>query len=237
MSANIQPGEEEVKRAMSTVSTTIGINEDLEDYHHFATWIPEFQNEWLIISGQLIHLQDPYIILEVPRDVTPKRIKTNFLKLGLKWHPDKKEQLASNSYREAHFNAICNAAKLLLDPSYRSVQMAAANDKGKMSTAESLGYFMNFCIDEIIAKQKIRHSPIKLFVTTLLPLGCELGKGQLGATLSPAFTAILSGGDVTNVLASMSEEEKTHFRLATRTLVDGRLHEYSNGHWPIHLPM
>lgn len=118
--------------------------------------------------------------------------------------------------------AICKSATTLRDPVAAAAYLKspAAHEAIKLTTAEAVASFMNFCVEDIKAKQKSRRSPIKLFVMTLLPLGCELGKGPLGATLSPAFTKLLNGGTVTEVLAGMTKEEQEHFYLAIRTLAD-----------------
>lgn len=163
-------------------------------------------------------------MLGVPRDATPKDIASAYLKLAKRWHPDRKvvTDAAQQTKVDARFIAICNAGNTLRDPTTAAAYLKSpsAHDSSKLTKAEAISSFMNFCVEDIKAKQKLRRSPIKLFVMTLLPLGCDLGKGPLGATLSPAFTKLLNGSTVTEVLAGMTKEEQAHFYLAIRTLAD-----------------
>ena len=153
-----------------------------------------------------------------------KDIKVQYLQLALKWHPDKKIETdaALRTRIETRFTAINKAYDTLQDPAKRAAYDAcpAEYEKSKMTNATAILDFMRFCVEEIKAKQKSRRSPIKLFVMTLLPLGCPLGLGVHGAILSPAFTTLLNGGDLTAVLHGMSQNEKDYFVLATRTLLD-----------------
>ncbi|OAY41782.1 dnAJ-like protein slr0093 [Manihot esculenta] len=61
--------------------------------------------------------KDYYKILEVDYDATDEMIRLNYLKLALKWHPDKHR---GDSTVTAKFQEINEAYKVLSDPAKRS---------------------------------------------------------------------------------------------------------------------
>ncbi|XP_042402950.1 chaperone protein DnaJ-like [Zingiber officinale] len=56
--------------------------------------------------------KDYYKILEVDYDATEDAIRSNFIRLALKWHPDKKKEESATS----RFQEINEAYKVLSDP-------------------------------------------------------------------------------------------------------------------------
>ncbi|XP_015575150.1 dnAJ-like protein slr0093 [Ricinus communis] len=61
--------------------------------------------------------KDYYKILEVDYDATDEKIRFNYLKLALKWHPDKHQ---GDSAVTAKFQEINEAYGVLSDPAKRS---------------------------------------------------------------------------------------------------------------------
>ncbi|KDP39541.1 hypothetical protein JCGZ_02561 [Jatropha curcas] len=61
--------------------------------------------------------KDYYKILEVDYDATDEKIRLNYLKLALKWHPDKHK---GDSAVTAKFQQINEAYRVLSDPAKRS---------------------------------------------------------------------------------------------------------------------
>ncbi|THU60782.1 hypothetical protein C4D60_Mb07t16370 [Musa balbisiana] len=57
-------------------------------------------------------VQDYYKILEVDYDATEEIIRSNYIRLALKWHPDKKKEESATS----RFQEINEAYKVLSDP-------------------------------------------------------------------------------------------------------------------------
>lgn len=72
----------------------------------------------LKIYGRLmqIHKMDYYKVLEVDYDATNEKIKLNYRRLALKWHPDKHK--GDNAVTEK-FQLINEAYKVLSDPAKR----------------------------------------------------------------------------------------------------------------------
>ncbi|CAD5187981.1 unnamed protein product [Musa acuminata subsp. malaccensis] len=56
--------------------------------------------------------KDYYKILEVDYDATEEIIRSNYIRLALKWHPDKKKEESATS----RFQEINEAYKVLSDP-------------------------------------------------------------------------------------------------------------------------
>ncbi|GAY43251.1 hypothetical protein CUMW_073060 [Citrus unshiu] len=78
----------------------------------------EFQ--WLqlniVSTDELASLKDYYKILEVDYDATDEKIRLNYRKLALKWHPDKHN---GDSAVTAKFQEINEAYTVLSDPDKR----------------------------------------------------------------------------------------------------------------------
>ncbi|KAI3918512.1 hypothetical protein MKX01_041832 [Papaver californicum] len=60
--------------------------------------------------------KDYYKVLEVDYDATDEKIRINYLKLALKWHPDKHK---GNNAVTVKFQEINEAYKVLSDPAKR----------------------------------------------------------------------------------------------------------------------
>ncbi|XP_041016247.1 dnAJ-like protein slr0093 isoform X3 [Juglans microcarpa x Juglans regia] len=68
------------------------------------------------IQKVFIYLKDYYKVLEVDYDATEENIRVNYLRLALKWHPDKHK---GDSAATVKFQEINAAYKVLSDPAKR----------------------------------------------------------------------------------------------------------------------
>ncbi|KAF5442574.1 hypothetical protein F2P56_035218 [Juglans regia] len=68
------------------------------------------------IQKVFIYLKDYYKVLEVDYDATEENIRLNYLRLALKWHPDKHK---GDSAATEKFQEINAAYKVLSDPAKR----------------------------------------------------------------------------------------------------------------------
>ncbi|KAG0458195.1 hypothetical protein HPP92_023041 [Vanilla planifolia] len=85
-----------------------------EDYQSFARDGEEQHESTVDFDLSLLSKpKDYYQILEVKYDATEERIRSNYIRLALKWHPDKKKGEDSTTSR---FQEINEAYKVLSDP-------------------------------------------------------------------------------------------------------------------------
>lgn len=74
---------------------------------------------------------DPYQILDIERTASINDIKTRFRTLTLKYHPDRNRRV--RNYDPSHYNNICKAYAILMDPSSRSFNNSSSlNDWGSL---------------------------------------------------------------------------------------------------------
>ncbi|KAJ9180915.1 hypothetical protein P3X46_009102 [Hevea brasiliensis] len=88
--------------------------------------------------------KDYYKILEVDYDATDEKIRLNYLKLALKWHPDKHE---GDSAVTAKFQEINEAYRVLSDPAERSdYNLTGIHEINKYTLQEYLARFKGMII-------------------------------------------------------------------------------------------
>ncbi|KAH7525542.1 hypothetical protein JRO89_XSUnG0075500 [Xanthoceras sorbifolium] len=92
------------------------------------------------MEGNEISTQkDYYKILEVDYDATDEKIRLNYRKLALKWHPDKH---SGDSAVTAKFQEINEAYKVLSDPAKRlEYDFTGIYEIDKYTLSEYLGRF------------------------------------------------------------------------------------------------
>ncbi|XP_015878536.3 uncharacterized protein LOC107414847 isoform X2 [Ziziphus jujuba] len=83
--------------------------------------------------------KDYYKVLEVDYDATDEKIRLNYRRLALKWHPDKH---MGDSNVTSKFQEISEAYKVLIDPAKRiEYDLTGIYEIDKYSLREYLGRF------------------------------------------------------------------------------------------------
>ncbi|KAH7420655.1 hypothetical protein KP509_13G015900 [Ceratopteris richardii] len=83
--------------------------------------------------------KDLYKVLEVNYDASDESIRTNYLRLALKWHPDKHK---GEAYATVKFQEISEAYRVLSDPIKRlDYDMGGAVDVQQYTIIEYLNRF------------------------------------------------------------------------------------------------
>lgn len=90
-----------------------------EEYEHFVGDGEEQRESYIDLDLSLLSKpKDYYRILEVKYDANEECIRSNYIRLALKWHPDKKKNEECSTSR---FQEINEAYKVLSDPTKRRV--------------------------------------------------------------------------------------------------------------------
>ncbi|XP_065016401.1 uncharacterized protein LOC103991290 isoform X1 [Musa acuminata AAA Group] len=94
--------------------------------------------------------KDYYKILEVDYDATEEIIRSNYIRLALKWHPDKKKEESATS----RFQEINEAYKVLSDP----VKRREYDEKG-VCVVEDYNAIISNMVNQLQAVEQYGESP------------------------------------------------------------------------------
>lgn len=96
----------------------------------------------------MVPVEDPYVLLAVPRSATQDHVRRAYKKACLRWHPDKHPPGAQRTDAERTFKAICRAYNTLSDPSARRVYDVLHPDQSTMNglpQQRGNSFFDSFC--------------------------------------------------------------------------------------------
>lgn len=103
------------------------------------SWEGDGESDYSYFDKLSENRKDFYKVLEVNYDATDESIRTNYLRLALKWHPDKHK---GEDYATVKFQEISEAYRVLSDPDKRlNYDMGGYVDVQQYTVIEYLNRF------------------------------------------------------------------------------------------------